>query len=240
MAQGRAETTTARAISVPVLAGATALALVGWAVTARRLAAVQRALADERTDPITSLPTRRAWYEQARARITAPKGEWWLLLADVDGLKPINDSLGHDAGHAVLRALATRMRTALGGRLLPGRLGGDEFGLLLHQPQQADLARLDRALRAPVTVRIAGKDTWVPVSVSLGAVAVPPGGADLSALLTRADHRMYREKSARRSRGRRSSDLPPGQTGELVPDPAPHRGGVVCRADTTRHPAHRS
>lgn len=240
MAQGRAQTTTAREISAPVLAGAAALALGGWAATAWRLAEVRRALAAERTDPITGLPTRRAWYDQARARIAAPEQELWLLLADVDGLKPINDSLGHDVGHAVLAALAKRMRTSLGGRLLPGRLGGDEFGLLLQQPQQADLARLDFVLRAPVTVRIAGKKTQVPVSVSLGAVPVPAGGADLGALLTRADHRMYREKAARRTRGRRSRDLPPHQAGELVPDPAPRRGGVVCRADTTRHPAHRS
>ena len=83
-------------------------------------------------DPLTGLPNRRA-AEERLEQLAARAEPVSLLLGDLDGLKAINDKLGHDAGDAALRATADALRTAVAGDpgITPVRLGGDEFCVIL-------------------------------------------------------------------------------------------------------------
>ncbi|PWJ53287.1 diguanylate cyclase (GGDEF) domain-containing protein [Quadrisphaera granulorum] len=117
-----------------------------------------------------------------------------VLFVDLDGFKAINDTHGHHAGDAVLRAVAERLRDALSADDVPSRFGGDEFVVLVADGD------LDRA-RAAVhqvwarPVHVAGQA--LPVAGSCGGVrALPYETAD--ALLQRADAAMYAAKQARK------------------------------------------
>lgn len=120
------------------------------------------------TDPLTSLPNRRA-LELAlaeRSDVTA------IALVDVDHFKAINDRFGHEAGDAVMAEVASRLAGALAPQELLGRLGGDEFAILLASADEAaTLARAD-ALRRAVSARpVALSHDALVVTVSLGVAA---------------------------------------------------------------------
>lgn len=123
-----------------------------------------------------------------------------VLYLDLDGFKPVNDELGHDAGDAVLRAVADRLRACTRAHDLVVRLGGDEFVVVLTDlarpgvPQaEAVAANLRRAIAAPV--RIGAVETAVGASVGIGVF--PEDGADGAGLVAWADAAMYRDKGGR-------------------------------------------
>ena len=119
-----------------------------------------------------------------------------VLLLDLDGFKRVNDSLGHAAGDALLRAIGRRIaRTVRAGETV-ARLGGDEFAIVIESVQQDDdpLTLADRLLREIATpVEIAGREVIVNVSIGI-AIAQP--GEDGEAVLRNADTAMYSAKSA--------------------------------------------
>ena len=182
---------------VPALAGAAtaAVAAGGWAASRRALAETRAELAAERTDALTGLPTRRVWKSIASRRLATPnRTERWVGVLDLDGLKPVNDTLGHDAGDQLLAAAAIRLGQALPTPVLAGRLGGDEFGLLVEKPPAGWIDRLNEHVSAePVWVQ--GRP--VPVRASVGAVRCPDDGGELGDLLACADARMYAVKTRR-------------------------------------------
>lgn len=180
----------------PVVAGAAAVAAGGWIRSHRQLAQARQALAAERTDLLTGLPTRRAWVSTARAQVAHPEAVLWVGLADMDNLKILNDSWGHDAGHAALCAVAQRLTNTLPTPVFAGRLGGDEFGLIFTNPPVNALGTLESALCTPMTWNAQHR---IPISVSVGTVAVPKNGSELGALLTEADRRMYHQKARHRA-----------------------------------------
>jgi len=98
--------------------------------------AYERAREMARTDELTGLANRRAFLEQGTAaldqalRYGRPLS---LVMCDIDHFKPINDTHGHAAGDAVLRAVAERLRRAARAADIPGRIGGEEFALLLPE-----------------------------------------------------------------------------------------------------------
>jgi diguanylate cyclase len=109
----------------------------------------ERAELESRTDPMTAVLNRRGWelaMQQEQARIARTGGSAAVVLLDLDGLKTINDSLGHEAGDAEIlrcaRVLTHQVRTLD----VVGRLGGDEFAMLL--------AGIDRQLAGQVIERI--------------------------------------------------------------------------------------
>ena len=163
-------------------------------------------------DPLTGLANRRVLEDHLRvalARAQRTGRSLGLLFFDIDGLKGINDTLGHAAGDELLRAIAERLRrTVRTGDVaarsasdppLVGRLGGDEF-LLLLADVEGDIAvivdsvrgRIHDALTAPFTV--AGRQ--LRIRASFGASAYPNDGETSEALLAHADAAMYAMKRA--------------------------------------------
>ncbi len=150
-----------------------------WTVTALP-AAIALALAKaehaSRTavDVLTGLPTRGVFADRLdhlmeRAR-RDPSG-LALLLVDVDDLKSVNDTLGHDAGDVFLHGVGTRLREALRRNDTVARLGGDEFGVILEDvdPPEAAL-RVARKIHDRVCRPMTVNGSVVPVSLSIGAV----------------------------------------------------------------------
>lgn len=160
-------------------------------------------------DLLTGLPNRfllRAQAEEAiaAAQDRAGEGGLALLLVDLDGFKSINDSFGHAAGDAMLKAAAGRMHHALGNGEFFGRLGGDEFLVALRGPTGADAAealagRLISALSEP----LAFGSEQLKVGASVGIALLGSDGDAFDDLL-RAAHAALR---AARERGRNSWQL---------------------------------
>jgi len=174
--------------------------------------ALQSERDEARADALTGLANRRAWDEAlARARQVNRQGRPGggaavVLMADVDHLKLVNDTFGHEAGDDLLRAFAALLaRTAPPGALV-ARLGGDEFGLLFNVP--------DVAQRGPASLveelRLAMSGCTIPcgetVSASLGAASCPPASS-IQEAVRQADHAAARDKAARRAQRPMVADL---------------------------------
>lgn len=221
---------------VPALAGAGAAAVAasGWARSRRALARTADELRAERTDGLTGVATRRVWQSIARDRVAAPDQPLWIAVIDLDDLKPVNDRLGHQAGDAVLKATARRLSTTLSASVVAGRLGGDEFGLLVESPPAGWRRLLDEQLAQPVRLDETDPASAIPVRASIGAVDVPTTGGDLSELLGAADVAMYQVKTSRRD-----ACAPPrcGEMGwQRDSVPVPRLRGVAGPRRTVRHP----
>ncbi len=149
-------------------------------------------------DPLTQLPNRAAFKRTLQDRLDAGRtyAGHAVLFVDLDNLKPINDSLGHLAGDAVLVEAARRLRRCVKHHDgLVARLGGDEFVILLSGPAIGDDAaetakRVLRALREPIHV----PDYDVVVGASIGVSVGPADGRTVTDLLRHADIAMYHAK----------------------------------------------
>lgn len=119
-----------------------------------------------------------------------------LLVMDVDGLKLINDSLGHEAGDALLRRVALLLQRSLREHDVVYRIGGDEFAVIIPE-MEYDVAR---QLADRITIEAAQlreKTSLPPVYISHG-LAVAGDAASFACLFTRADEAMYQDKELRR------------------------------------------
>jgi diguanylate cyclase (GGDEF)-like protein len=175
------------------------LLLIGHDVTASQM--TERRLRYMAThDPLTGLANRSALedrLEQAVARARRTGEAFALVLADLDGFKKINDSLGHEAGDAVLKGVATRMRAAVRDTDTVARLGGDEFALLLTDVDPSGSfasvsTRLLQAIGEPVCLH----GNTLRVTGSLGIAVYPAHAKTLAALRAYADIALYRAKGA--------------------------------------------
>lgn len=158
-------------------------------------------------DPLTSLPNRRLLADrlhQALAHAQRHRNAIALVVLDLDGFKPINDTLGHEAGDQLLREIAQRLERHLRGDDTAARLGGDEFVLVLldmdrENPRaqcELTLQRLLDTLSQPVQL----DQAMVSVSASLGATIYPLDDADADTLLRHADQAMYVAKQQGKNR----------------------------------------
>ncbi|WP_149180842.1 GGDEF domain-containing protein [Streptomyces sp. TRM49041] len=177
-----------------LLAAVAAVAPVaaGWSVNVWWL---RRHLRTARRDPLTGLRTRDGFTRRAAKLLRDKRAV--VLLADVDHFKQINDTHGHAAGDALLKATADRLAHYVGTDGVAGRLGGDEFAAVVidrHGTAGDLLAVLHSVLARPAD----DGHPQVRTTVSLGWVrAADFPGEDLSALLGRADEAMYAAKQAR-------------------------------------------
>ena len=163
----------------------------------------ERRMAHQAThDGLTGLPNRyllQDRIEQAIRQATREKTHVGVLFIDLDRLKHVNDTLGHQAGDELIRLIAQRLRRCLRTGDTVARIGGDEFVLLL--PSLLTPAAIAQAKRRVLEAtsapcQIEGKD--VSTSCSVGASLFPDDGGDVETLLKKADEAMYEEKQARR------------------------------------------
>jgi diguanylate cyclase (GGDEF)-like protein len=163
--------------------------------TAAALDVLKALKAESHTDPLSGLFNRRGFEERATAMLMRSHDSGIpaaLVIADLDHFKAVNDTFGHAVGDQVIAAFALKLRSAAGKSGIAGRLGGEEFAVLLPA---SDLAAarlfaesvrtsfsLDGSHRLPARARI---------TASFGVAA---GEQDLSALLRQADEALYQAK----------------------------------------------
>ncbi|WJJ94640.1 diguanylate cyclase domain-containing protein [Neopusillimonas aromaticivorans] len=119
-------------------------------------------------------------------------------MLDLDGFKPVNDTLGHEAGDRLLVEIAQRLQSVTRSEDTVARLGGDEFTLILVNPASTALfERILNAINQPVNLA----EGTVTVSASIGVVYLEPGmQADDDQLLRMADQALYESKKRGRNR----------------------------------------
>ncbi len=163
----------------------------------------QRVLELARIDALTGLANRAVFLQQLEAAVEnrGRGGTFAVLMLDLDRFKNVNDSLGHAAGDALLRGVATRLRSALRGTDLLARLGGDEFAIIQASCDNQRMGSVDLAARICRCIAepflLLGRQ--VEVGTSVGIAMVPEHGNDREQLLRKADLAMYRSKSAGRN-----------------------------------------
>jgi len=149
-----------------------------------RILSQERILA--RTDELTGVANRRRLIAEIE-QFSSVEGA--LLLLDLDGFKPVNDTYGHEVGDLILRQVAERFTRVLPHSAIVARLGGDEFGVLIKGSYEETLESA-HALRASLTYPFSIHGKSILVGVSVGH-AHNDGAGDL---LKRADNAMYRAK----------------------------------------------
>ncbi|MDH4390567.1 MAG: EAL domain-containing protein [Aquabacterium sp.] len=159
----------------------------------------QQVLQLARFDSLTGLANRNMFHaELDRAlRRSAQDGTGFaLLFIDLDRFKFVNDTLGHDAGDALLKVMATRLSSLLRGADRLARLGGDEFVVLLdHVTDPATLSKVASRLLTELAEPLELGGHSMQVSGSVGISLYPADGQDAATLLKNADSAMYLAKS---------------------------------------------
>lgn len=154
------------------------------------------------TDALTGLLNRRGFMEQAFEILEATREAGHALgvvFIDLDGLKPINDELGHDAGDRALSEAARVLRQTCRGGDLVARLGGDEFAVLARALTPEGYRRFHERIGRALDRTNAQEERPFHLSFSLGAAFFEPlSDETLESLVKRADAVMYEEKRRRR------------------------------------------
>ncbi len=149
-------------------------------------------------DALTQLLNRVAFEQHCRAaleRAEKKQSTGALLFIDLDSFKVVNDSYGHAAGDELLRIVAKRIRTCVRDQDVVGRMGGDEFTVLLEDlTSPHDATAVARKLLPALAERMLCNGYETSISGSIGISIFPRDASDVQTLLTRADTAMYRAK----------------------------------------------
>jgi diguanylate cyclase (GGDEF)-like protein/PAS domain S-box-containing protein len=154
-------------------------------------------------DVLTGLPNRRLFQESLKNAMAHADAQGWLvslLFLDMDNFKDINDSLGHAVGDELLRQAGERLLGCVRLRDTVGRLGGDEFGVILLTPGDPQVAvivaeKILAAMRVPFVL----DGHAVTSTVSIGITVYPTDTADMHSLVRYVDMAMYEAKQSGRN-----------------------------------------
>jgi len=163
--------------------------------SAERTEAELRYLADH--DSLTGLLDRRrfrAELDQHVAFSARYGGQGAVMIVDIDGLKAVNDTLGHQAGDNLIRQVAETLRERVRGTDIVARLSGDEFAVLMPQTDTAGALALGEDLRAQVAEGERASADPVSTTISVGITMFGGGRGGAEAVLAAADQAMYRAK----------------------------------------------
>jgi diguanylate cyclase (GGDEF)-like protein len=157
------------------------------------------------TDALTGLFNLRMFNEVWQREHVASerdRGVYALLIIDMDKLKDINDSYGHDAGNSAITLVAQCLQRSIRNTDYAARFGGDEFAVLLPgaSPEIAE-AVVKRVRHNVFKTTLDLRSRMIRCSVSIGVVNFPKDGRDMRELLSIADRKMYRDKELRRAPG---------------------------------------
>jgi diguanylate cyclase (GGDEF)-like protein/PAS domain S-box-containing protein len=153
-------------------------------------------------DVLSGLPNRgrvRQLLGEALRGATSGNVPCAIMFLDLDGFKPVNDTFGHPKGDAVLRAVAQRLVNEVGNHGTVGRMGGDEFAIVVNDAQSrrkvevlAD--RIIQSIKEPYMI----DQTEIRIGVSIGCAFGPIDGATVDDLILKADLALYQAKDAGR------------------------------------------
>jgi diguanylate cyclase (GGDEF)-like protein len=169
------------------------------ALAFRDLRSLAEARTQAETDDLTLLPNRRLFMRRTREAISNARlvgGGLSVLILDLDNFKELNDTLGHDAGDALLRLIGPRIERALRTTDTVARLGGDEFSILLDPPPDEPgvnsvAEAILHALREPFEVQ----GLALRITASVGIASFPAHAQDVEGLMKLADIAMYQSKT---------------------------------------------
>ncbi|MCB1823256.1 MAG: diguanylate cyclase [Candidatus Competibacteraceae bacterium] len=164
------------------------------------------------TDYLTGISNRGHFLELATLELARSKRfgrPTSVLMIDADHFKNINDRYGHDAGDAALLQLATLVGRELRKVDIFGRLGGEEFAVLVVETDRAKATQVGERIRAVIeSTPIVQHDYRFGMTVSIGVAVSPTSTAGIETLLTEADRALYAAKRAGRNRVLNASDVP--------------------------------
>jgi diguanylate cyclase (GGDEF)-like protein len=151
-------------------------------------------------DFLTGIPNRMLFHELAQAELSRAKRSrnlYALLFMDLNRFKPINDTLGHDIGDMLLKAVAQRLRKAVRAYDIVARIGGDEFVILLSELQSKEqVAEIAGKIIQSISFPFDDLDGHsVEISTSVGIALYPRDGQNVNTLLRHADAAMYCAKN---------------------------------------------
>jgi diguanylate cyclase (GGDEF)-like protein len=156
-------------------------------------------LADE--DAMVPIPNRRAFVSELSRMLSFAQrygGAISVLYFDIDDMKSINDTHGHGAGDAAIVHVADMLAASIRESDIVGRLGGDEFGIILANAPESEAVQKAEQLGQTISASpFEWKGKKIKVEISSGAYALQ-GGEDASAMLDNADQAMYAQKPAAR------------------------------------------
>ena len=158
-------------------------------------------------DVLTGLPNRKAFYERLEENLaqerysyrderrTAVRRKWALLFLDLDRFKYVNDTLGHDVGDELLKAVASRLRACLRKNDWIFRLGGDEFTVLINNlPTSIEVVKVIDKILKEIAAPYHIQEHELYVTVSIGISFYPDDGDKVEVLVKNADMAMYAAK----------------------------------------------
>jgi diguanylate cyclase (GGDEF)-like protein/PAS domain S-box-containing protein len=153
-------------------------------------------------DVLSGLPNRgrvRQLLGEALRQATTGNVPCAIMFLDLDGFKPVNDTFGHPKGDAVLRAVAKRLVDEVGADGHVGRMGGDEFAIVIPDAQSRKLVelladRIIKSIKEPYMI----DQTEIRIGVSIGCAFGPIDGATVDDLILKADLALYQAKDAGR------------------------------------------
>jgi diguanylate cyclase (GGDEF)-like protein len=149
------------------------------------------------TDPLTGILNRRGFMDAAErelARASRYNRPFVLAYVDVRGLKAVNDTEGHLMGDELIKTVAGLMKESARADDVVGRIGGDEFALLLGEQTAESAEPVVRRIRARVAERRAAMEIGMPWELTIGLAAFPQDGTTLEELLGIADRRLYEQR----------------------------------------------
>lgn len=182
----------------------------------RRTRAEEAVLHLANHDALTGLPSLRLLHDRldrALARAERQQEQLALLFIDLNGFKPVNDRYGHESGDMVLKVVGQRLAGALRDSDTVGRVGGDEFVVILPDVSGREAAeqvrsKLETLVRQPIY--LPAPKVVVQVSAAMGLALYPEMARDAAGLLRRADQEMYARKAEqKRAMGVSGRESPP-------------------------------
>ena len=157
------------------------------------------------TDALTGLYNLRMFNEVWRREhdsAESGRGVYALLMVDMDKLKEINDTFGHEAGNSAITLVAQCLQRSIRGTDYAARFGGDEFAVLLPGASPEISEAVVKRIRHNVyKTTLDLRSRMIRCSVSIGVVNYPKDSRDMRELLSIADRKMYRDKELRRAPG---------------------------------------
>jgi diguanylate cyclase (GGDEF)-like protein len=169
-------------------------------------------------DDLTGLPNRMLFRDRVEQAIAANRREGRpaaVMFLDIDHFKEVNDTLGHEAGDALLRELSVRLGAQMRASETLARLGGDEFAILCSASAE-EAALLGERLHAALEEAFTVHDFPLEVAVSIGIAACPEHGEDVDTILRHADVAMYLAKEAHAGTALYDSEQDVNDTARLV------------------------